>query len=85
MHRSASAQPTPAIRTGQVLHITKAAGLVQSRDGVREQVRAGDTVTAGPGEWHWRSAAPGTFMDRLAVTDDTTGWAGQVTDDEYQG
>jgi hypothetical protein len=38
-----------------------------------------------PGEWHWHSAAPGTFMDRLAVTDDTTEWAGQVTVDEYQG
>jgi quercetin dioxygenase-like cupin family protein len=68
-----------------VLHVTGGAGLVQSRDGVREQVRPGDTVTTAPGEWHWHSAAPGTFTDRLAVTDDTTEWAGHVTDDEYQG
>jgi quercetin dioxygenase-like cupin family protein len=70
---------------GQALHVTEGAGLVQSRGGVREEVRAGDTVTTAPGEWHWHAAAPGTFMVHLAVTDGTTEWAGQVTDDEYQG
>jgi quercetin dioxygenase-like cupin family protein len=70
---------------GQVLHITEGAGLVQSRGGVREEVRAGDTVTTAPGEWHWHGAALSTFMVHLAVTDGTTEWAEQVTDDEYQG
>lgn len=70
---------------GQVLHVTEGAGLVQSRGGVREEVQAGDTVTTAPGEWHWHAAAHGTFMVHLAVTDSTTEWAGQVTDDEYQG
>jgi quercetin dioxygenase-like cupin family protein len=53
--------------------------------GAREEIRAGDTVTTSPGEWHWHGAAPGTFMVHFAVTDVTTEWAGQVTGDEYQG
>ena len=83
---------TPGARThwhrhpgGQVLHITEGAGLVQARGGAREEVRAGDTVTSAPGEWHWHGAAPGTFMVHLAVSDGTTQWAEPVTDDEYQG
>ena len=83
---------TPAARTawhrhpaGQVLHVTEGAGLVQSRGGVREEIRVGDTVTTAPGEWHWHGAALGTFMVHLAVSDGMTEWAEQVTDDEYQG
>jgi quercetin dioxygenase-like cupin family protein len=70
---------------GQMLHVTEGAGLVQSRGGTREEIRAGDTVTTAPGEWHWHGAAPGAFMVHLAVTDGTTEWATQVTDAEYQG
>ena len=70
---------------GQVLHVTEGAGLVQSRGGKREEIRAGDTVTSAPGEWHWHGAAPGTFLVHLAVSDGTTEWAEQVTDDRYQG
>jgi quercetin dioxygenase-like cupin family protein len=69
---------------GQVLHVTEGEGLVQSRDGTREAVRAGDTITTAPGEWHWHGAAPGTFMVHLAVTDGTTEWGRHVTDGEYQ-
>ena len=82
---------TPGARTawhrhpgGQVLHVTEGAGLVQSRGGVRAEVRAGDAVTAAPGEWHWHGAALGTFMVHLAVSDGMTEWAEQVTDDEYR-
>jgi quercetin dioxygenase-like cupin family protein len=70
---------------GQVLHVTTGAGLVQSRGGEREEIRAGDTVTTAPGEWHWHGAAPGKFMVHLAVTDGTTEWAKHVTDEEYKG
>ena len=70
---------------GQVLHVTEGAGLVQSRGGDREEIRAGDTVTAAPGEWHWHGAGPGTFMSHFAISDGTTEWAEPVTDDEYQG
>lgn len=69
---------------GQVLHVTEGAGLVQSRDGTRDEVRAGDTVTTAPGEWHWHGAAPDAFMVHLTVTDGTTEWGSEVTDDEYR-
>jgi quercetin dioxygenase-like cupin family protein len=70
---------------GQVLHVTEGAGLVQSRGGEREEIRAGDTVMAQPGEWHWHGAAPTTFMTHFAVQEGTTEWAGRVSDDEYLG
>jgi len=83
---------TPGARTawhrhpgGQVLHVTEGSGLVQSRGAAREEIRAGDSVTTAPDEWHWHGAAPGGFMVHLAVSDGTTQWAEQVTDDEYQG
>jgi quercetin dioxygenase-like cupin family protein len=82
---------TPGARTawhqhpgGQVLHVTEGAGLVQSRGGPREEIGAGDSVTAAPGEWHWHGAAPGTFLVHLAVSDGITEWAELVTDEEYQ-
>lgn len=70
---------------GQVLHITEGAGRIQCRGGAREEIRAGDTAMAAPGEWHWHGAAPGAFMVHIAVTDGTTEWGRPVTDDEYQG
>ena len=83
---------TPGARTawhshssGQVLHVTEGAGLVQSRGGTREAIRAGESVTAGPGEWHWHGAAPGTFMTHFAVSAGPTEWAEHVTDDDYRG
>ncbi|MGH3126052.1 MAG: (R)-mandelonitrile lyase [Streptosporangiaceae bacterium] len=89
--RALRVQFSPGARTawhshpiGQVLHVTEGAGLVQSRGGAREEIRAGDSVTAAPGEWHWHGAAPGTFLVHLAVSDGTTEWAEPVTDDEYQ-
>src|ERR1035438_5382063 len=73
---------------GQVLHVTEGAGLVTGRGGEPEPIRAGDTVHAGAGEWHWHGAGPGTFMTHLAIqeADDegqTTLWGDHVTDDEY--
>jgi quercetin dioxygenase-like cupin family protein len=70
---------------GQVLHVTEGAGLVQSRGGEREEIRAGDTVRAQPGEWHWHGAAPTTFMTHFAVQEGTTEWAEPVTDTDYNG
>ena len=70
---------------GQVLHVTEGAGFVQSRDGERREIRAGDTVTCLPGEEHWHGAAPGAFMTHIAVTDGETEWGEQVTDREYGG
>ena len=52
---------------GQILHVTEGEGFVQRRGSGREPIRAGDTVQAEAGEWHWHGAGPGTFMTHLAV------------------
>jgi quercetin dioxygenase-like cupin family protein len=95
--RMLSVHFTPGGRTawhhhpfGQILHVTEGEGLVQRRGGGREPIRAGDTVQAEAGEWHWHGAGPGTFMTHLAVqeADDdgqTTYWGEHVTDHEYRG
>ena len=75
---------------GQVLHVTEGAGLVQRRGGEPEAIRAGDTVHAGAGEWHWHGAGPGTFMTHLAIQEadgdrQTAAWGEHVTDEEYPG
>jgi quercetin dioxygenase-like cupin family protein len=75
---------------GQILHVTEGEGLVQRRGGGRETIRAGHTVQAEAGEWHWHGAGPGTFVNHLAVQEadadgQTTYWGEQVTDDEYRG
>ena len=70
---------------GQVLHITEGVGVVQSRGGDLQEIRAGDTVICHPGEEHWHGAASGAFMTHIAVTDGPTGWDETVTDDEYRG
>lgn len=73
---------------GQTLHVTAGIGRVQSRGADVLEVRAGDTITTPPGEWHWHGAAPDHFMTHLAmweVADDgrETEWGELVTDDEY--
>jgi hypothetical protein len=54
------------------------------------RTRAGDTVQAEAGEWHWHGGGPGTFMTHLAVQEadedgQTAYWGEHVTDDEYRG
>ena len=46
-------------------------------------------MRAGPGEWHWHGAGPGTFMTHLAVQEAdedgrTSEFGEHVTDDEYR-
>jgi len=86
---------TPGARTawhrhphGQVLHVTEGEGLVQSKGGSVESIRAGDTITFDPDEEHWHGASPTTFMTHLALQeadDDGTPayWGEHVTDEEY--
>src|SRR4029453_9042513 len=86
----------PAARTawhahavGQTLYVTEGKGLVQSRGGPVEDIRAGDIVATPPGTWHWHGAAPAHYMTHLAITeapgDDRpeADWGDHVTDDEY--
>ena len=53
---------------GQVLHVVEGSGFTQVEGGPMEQIRAGDTVTVGPGEKHWHGAGPEEPMRHLAVT-----------------
>lgn len=88
----------PAARTawhrhavGQTLHVTEGVGLAQARGGEIVVMRAGDTVSTPPGEWHWHGAAPEHFMAHLAMSESTgdpatpdVEWGDHVTDGEYQ-
>jgi quercetin dioxygenase-like cupin family protein len=87
---------TPGARTawhahpnGQVLHVLEGTGRLQLRGGPVEEIRAGDTVVAEAGEWHWHGAAPRNFMTHIAMQehgDDGAHaeWGAHVTDAEYQ-
>jgi quercetin dioxygenase-like cupin family protein len=75
---------------GQILHVTEGLGLIQDRDGAVRALRAGDTVVAPAGEWHWHGASPTATMTMLSVQGaDAAGavvyWGERVTDREYTG
>ena len=87
---------TPAARTawhahavGQALYVTEGRGLIQSRGGPVEEIRAGDVITTPPDEWHWHGAAPDHYMTHLSITEAPSDdrpeadWGEHVTDDEY--
>jgi quercetin dioxygenase-like cupin family protein len=73
---------------GQILHVVDGAGLVQERGGQVREIRPGDTVWTGAGEWHWHGAGPRTFMTHIAVQQAVDGvtaeWGEHVTG-EYPG
>ncbi len=93
--RANSVHFTPGARTawhahvnGQVLHVTEGTGRTQVRGGPVVEIRAGDTVVAGAGEWHWHGAAPHHFMTHIGMSDAGSGvgdtvWGAHVTDAEY--
>jgi len=73
---------------GQTLYVTDGVGRIQVRDGEILEIRAGDTIQTGPGEWHWHGAAPDRFMAHLTVyeaADDGSEaeWGDQVPDVAY--
>jgi len=74
---------------GQTLHVTDGIGRTQSRGGEVVEIRAGDTVSVPPREWHWHGAAPEHFMTHLAISESPgdgraeSEWADLVTDAEY--
>jgi len=74
---------------GQVIHVTEGIGLIQDRGGRVRTLRAGDTVIAAPGEWHWHGAAPTTMMTMIGVQEavpdeDVVTWGDPVSDEEYR-
>ncbi len=77
-----------AHRNGQTLHVLEGTGRAQARGGPLCEIRAGDTVVSGGGEWHWHGAAPHHFMTHIGMSDagtgiDDTTWGDHVTDAEY--
>ena len=73
---------------GQWLYVTDGIGRTQSRGGPMVEIRAGDTIHADPGEWHWHGAAPDHFMTHLALWEAPaegaeSEWGDQVSDAEY--
>ena len=76
---------------GQTLHVTQGIAWVQSRGGARVELHAGQTVYCPPGEEHWHGAASDSFMEHLAMLDNTddpattTTWLEHVTDEDYLG
>jgi len=74
---------------GQTLHIVSGTALIGTRDGTVFEAQPGQTVTCPPNEEHWHGAAPGRFMEHIAMwegkgegTDETT-WSEPVTDAQY--
>ena len=76
---------------GQYVRVTQGVARFGGRDGSIVEVHPGQTLYTPPGEEHWHAAAPGVFMEHIAMVqngDDaakTTTWLKHVTDDEYNG
>ena len=54
---------------GQTLWVLEGAGRVQARGEPVLAIRAGDVITARPGEEHWHGAAPDRFMTHLSIAE----------------
>ena len=76
---------------GQYLRVTQGVGRFGTRDGGIVEVRPGQTLYTPPGEEHWHAAAPGVFMEHIAMLEhgddpaSTTTWLEHVTDEEFGG
>jgi quercetin dioxygenase-like cupin family protein len=74
---------------GQTLHSTQGVAWIQSRGQEKVIAYPGWTIHCPPGEEHWHSAAPDSFMEHLAMLDNaenppiTTTWSEHVTDADY--
>lgn len=74
---------------GQTLYVTSGAGLIQSRGGPLQTIRAGDRIWIPGGEEHWHGAGPDTLMSHIAIQEveggTATHWLEPVSDAQYQG
>jgi quercetin dioxygenase-like cupin family protein len=75
---------------GQILHVLEGVGRTQARGGEIIKIRAGDTISTPPGEWHWHGASPDHLMSHLALWEapaegPESEWGEHVTDEEYAG
>ncbi len=69
---------------GQALFVGGGRGMVETGDGKRHVLHAGDIVWAPPGEVHWHGAAPDSFLIHTAVSLGATEWYEEVPADRYQ-
>lgn len=76
---------------GQYLRVTQGIGRFGTRDGRIIEVHPGQTLYTPPGQQHWHAAAPGVFMEHIAMTENgddassTTTWFEHITDAHYDG
>lgn len=76
---------------GQFLRVTQGVARFGTRDGVIIEVHPGQTLYTPPGQEHWHAAAPGCFMEHIAMLESgddpaaTTTWLEHITDDDYEG
>lgn len=76
---------------GQYLRITQGVARFGDRDGNIIEVHPGQTLYTPPGQQHWHAAAPGYYMEHIAMlesADDpatTTTWLEHITDAEFNG
>lgn len=76
---------------GQYLRVTDGVGRFGSRNGQVIEVHPRQTLYIAPGEEHWHAAAPGVFMEHIAMLENgdnpatTTTWLEHITDDDYNG
>ncbi len=69
---------------GQALFVGGGRGMVETRDGDRHVLQAGDIVWAPPGEVHWHGAAPDSFLVHTAVALGVTEWQEEVPAGRYE-
>lgn len=76
---------------GQYLRVTQGVGRFGTRDGQIIEVHPGQTLYTPPGQEHWHAAAPGFFMEHIAMVENgddpatTNTWLEHITDDDYNG
>ena len=76
---------------GQYLRVTQGVARFGDREGNIIEVHPGETLYTPPGQDHWHAAAPGCFMEHIAMlenadnTAESTVWKEHITDDEYNG
>jgi quercetin dioxygenase-like cupin family protein len=74
---------------GQTLYVTSGSGLIQTRGGPVNTIRAGDRIWIPAGEEHWHGATPYNLMSHIAIQEvedgTATHWLEPVTDAQYQG
>ena len=72
---------------GQTLLVVSGNGLIQSRGGPVQAIRAGDQIWIPPGEEHWHGAGPDTLMRHIAMQEAEDGvgahWLEPVSEADY--